>query len=334
MIIGVYKPQKLPFSFRIIIQNVTEYLTLEGVEFIFFENITEIPQKVDLYWDPNVGGGYLPTLNKNNCSQPIVITFHGARLFALKISELKTNKLGPIKILKHRFYLKRKWKEFVNHYAKVITVSNYSKSEILKYTTFKEEQIIPIHLAVDFKTFFPHKNKNSVENKYFLHVSEYQPVKNLDRIIKAYLMAVKNNPDFPDFYIMSRNFNEKIKNKKIKILDSKPKTNEEIAKLYRNAFALLFPTLHEGFGIPILEAMASGIPVITSNTTACEEVANNSALLVDPKNINEIANEIKNISENTDLYKNMQKKGFERVKDFSWKKTANQHYNVFKNCLK
>jgi len=237
MKIGVYKPSKIPFSFRIMIQNVTKYLIKKDVEIVFFENALNIPINVDLYWDPNVGGGYLPTLNKYNCSKPIVITFHGARLFILKISELTTNELSVFKILKHRFVLKIKWKQYVNQYAKVITVSDYSKSEILRYVPFDEQQITPIHLAVDLKVFYPKKNKVTQNNSYFLHISEYQPVKNLDRIIKAYLKVVEVSPNIPDFYIMSRNFDKIIIHKKIRILDTKPKTNKEIAELYRNAYS-------------------------------------------------------------------------------------------------
>jgi glycosyltransferase involved in cell wall biosynthesis len=96
----------------------------------------------------------------------------------------------------------------------------------------------------------------------------------------------------------------------------------ELASYYRGAEALVFPTLYEGFGLPVLEAMACGTPVITSNCTALPEVAGKACLLVDPEQTEEIATAIRRVANDSAIRKEMRVSGIERSKHFTWERTA------------
>jgi glycosyltransferase involved in cell wall biosynthesis len=97
---------------------------------------------------------------------------------------------------------------------------------------------------------------------------------------------------------------------------------DKLPSLYRSAVALIFPSLYEGFGLPILEAMASGVPVITSNLTAMPEVAADAALLVDPTSVDQIAAAMAQIVTDKSLRQQLREKGLARAAQFSWAGTA------------
>lgn len=98
---------------------------------------------------------------------------------------------------------------------------------------------------------------------------------------------------------------------------------------YSLASCFVFPSLHESFGMPILEAMACGCPVITSKLFSCSEVAGDSALLVDPYNINDLTNAIYCLIDNKKLNKELKQKGLIRSKNFTWHKCAKKHLEVY-----
>jgi len=103
--------------------------------------------------------------------------------------------------------------------------------------------------------------------------------------------------------------------------------------VYRGAQALAFPSLYEGFGLPIVEAMACGTPVLTSNTSSMPEVAGGASLLVDPYSVREIADGLTLISKNTALREDLIGKGIERAKDYSWKITSEKYWSVIVNAV-
>ncbi|MCD4695507.1 MAG: glycosyltransferase family 4 protein [Bacteroidales bacterium] len=335
MQIGIHTPEINAQSFKILIKKVTGEVSKAGVNFIPFKTIDELPQNVDLYWDPNVGGGYLPVINKSHTNKPIVITFHGARLFSLSLKENKTGQIGYFQIIKERLIMKRLWKKYAAHYDHIITASEYSKSELLKYFPLKAERITPIYVATDTNLFYPLNRRidfTDLSKEYFLHFSAYQPAKNVERIIKAYKLIAKIE-NIPQLYIVSSNYNKKSSVQDIKIFETRNRTKEEVAGLYQNAFAFIFPSLHEGFGVPIIEAMACGVPVLTSNSTSCIETAGNAALLVNPREVGQISQRMLSLVTDNNLRNDLIKKGKERVKFFSWDKCGKEHLDVFNKVL-
>jgi glycosyltransferase involved in cell wall biosynthesis len=95
-----------------------------------------------------------------------------------------------------------------------------------------------------------------------------------------------------------------------------------LPSLYRSAEALVFPSLYEGFGLPLLEAMACGTPVVTANVTAMPEIAGDAAVLVDPTSVEQIADAIRQIASDTSLRGRLREKGLTRAAQFSWARTA------------
>lgn len=105
--------------------------------------------------------------------------------------------------------------------------------------------------------------------------------------------------------------------------------NQDLVTLYNAAFTFLYPSLRESFGIPMLEAMACGTPIITSNTSAMPEVAGQGAILIDPENPQEIADAMLKLENDTIFYQKQVVYGLERVKQFSWKNTAEEYVKIY-----
>jgi len=333
MRIAIHIPKKLPFSIENYINNIMKHLE-KGVKFYDFVSVKEaarLKKEVDLFWFPWCAGGASPSLKFYFLlsSKKYIITLHGAAPFVipskLYYPSLKKAFKGNI----NKFFNKIKWLFFYkNNVKKIITVSNYAKQEIKKVFKLPEKKIVVIYHGVN-TSIFNTQNSKFGNGNYFLHVSQYQPKKNVERIIKAYEFLQGNKPEL---ILISPGYNGTVYNKKIKIIKT-PQTDSELSIYYKNALAFIFPSLHETFGMPILEAMACGCPVITSNTTACAEVAGDSALLVNPYSTEDIVNAMKKIIEDKNLRKTLVKKGLERVKQFSWEKSAKEHLKVFRKVL-
>jgi glycosyltransferase involved in cell wall biosynthesis len=186
------------------------------------------------------------------------------------------------------------------------------------------------------------KKRLAVQDHYFLFVGTMEPRKNLGRILDAFKIFRNSNPDFLLVLVGSKAFahgkySETLA--KEHDLDSHSVIapgfldHNDLNALYSGAQGLLFPSLYEGFGIPILEAMASGCPVITSTTTSTPEVAGDAAILVDPCSVEAITQGMANLAGNDSLRSDLRQKGFEQIQKFSWKKTAREVINVYKELL-
>lgn len=172
--------------------------------------------------------------------------------------------------------------------------------------------------------------------KYFLFVGTLEPRKNLKAILQAFALLDAESEDVG--LVIVGNIGWKTKDA-IDLLEThRHRTRIHLAGyvddarlsfLYQKAFCLLYPSLYEGFGFPILEAMNHGVPVITSNVSSMPEVAGDAALLVDPRDEEGLAEAMKNILANGEIRKILISKGHERVKTFSWKRCARETLDVF-----
>jgi glycosyltransferase involved in cell wall biosynthesis len=177
--------------------------------------------------------------------------------------------------------------------------------------------------------------------RYFLFVGTLDPRKNLERLLDAYRtlgpekhgvhLVIVGDEGWKNQSVRKRIKAEKL-NGHIRLTGYVPR--EDLESLYRKALCLIFPSLYEGFGFPILEAMACGTPVITSNTSSMPEVAGNAALLVDPHDVSALVAAMNKIVKNEDLRKDLSAMGVERARHFSWGRCAEETLKVFEKVMK
>jgi len=231
--------------------------------------------------------------------------------------------------------------------AKIITISQFSIDEITKYFKVDKNKICNVHNACDnnYKvindTILIEKilQKYNIKDKYIFYVGRLEEKKNTPNLIKAFSILKKNtNSNLLLVLAGSPGFGyEKIRNiikdnqleNSVKELGWIP--NEDLPCLMNGAEIFVFPSAYEGFGIPIIEAMACGTPVITSNFGAMKEVAAEAALLVDSHDPYAISNGIKKLLDDKDLSAQLVKRGLARVKDFSWQDTTRQIRDLIYN---
>jgi glycosyltransferase involved in cell wall biosynthesis len=219
--------------------------------------------------------------------------------------------------------------------AFVLTVSEYSKREIIAWSGADKQRIVNVANGVGdpFKANGP---KYEPGYPYLLYVGSHKPHKNLHRLLEAYSASGISS----DVRFVMTGKPSSALNAEIQSLDLETKVyfvgtmeNELLAKLYRGALGFIFPSLYEGFGLPPLEAMACGVPVLTSNVCSLPEVIGDAGMLVDPLDIDEIAMSIRMLVENTDLRRTLRQKGLRRVQEFTWKETARKTAEVLRTAL-
>lgn len=231
----------------------------------------------------------------------------------------------------------------------ITTVSECSKKDIIKFCGAKEDKIKVITNAVDQKRFKLYDketidkvlNRHNLEyQSYFLFVGTIDyPGKNIMSIIKAYELLKSTKGVKEKLVIIGKNgFNAKIiydyvnqSTYKESIIFTGYLEDSELPLLYAGCKIFIYLSLYEGFGLPVLEAMSCGVPVICSNTSCFPEVIGDLDVLVSPLDIKQIKEKIELLISNKDYYKTIAQESYKRAGHFSWKKSAQEYYNVFKN---
>ena len=256
----------------------------------------------------------------------LVMTVHD--LVPALFPELSTT----LKVLYYKYALKFIFR-LVDHF---IVPSNSVKNDLIKLFAVNPELISVVFEGVS-NEFIPNNRK---KKNYILAVSTLEPRKNFKRIIDSYIYLKSNNQIKEKLIIVGKkgwlcneifNIPERFKNS---IIFAGYVTEKLLIKLYQNAKLFIYPSLYEGFGLPVIEAMACGCPVITSNISSLPEVAGDAAILVDPKNVKEISNSILQIVQNEQLALALVRKGIEQVKKFTWEKCAMETIDVYDKVLK
>lgn len=276
----------------------------------------------------------------------------------ITVHDLGSEYLPKMHKFKQRLYLK-----FMTHYqlksaTGIIAVSQATKKDLVKKVGINPEKITVIYEGIDDKQFTkaPLSNQKKIlspynlkPNTYFLFIGTLQPRKNLDKLIQAFAQYLKiskasllhsqNVSSTQDKLVLIGN--KGWLSDKIYTLPQKLGIEDRVIflgyikdthlpLLYSGAKALLFPSLFEGFGLPLLEAMACGCPVLTSNISSMPEVVGNGAILVDPYSVDSIAKGIKEITKPQTRAK-LIKEGFAQIKKFSWEKSAKETLTLFKS---
>lgn len=227
----------------------------------------------------------------------------------------------------------------------IIADSENTKRDIIKFLHVPEDRIKTIYLAVSeiftekcsLESIARIKNKFSIKKPYFLGVGSIEPRKNLESALIAFkaLFEFKRN-DYQFVLVGGKGWeNETFYRllKKLNIDDSLIFTGyvpeKDLPALYQGAELFVYPSFYEGFGLPVLEAMASGTPVVTSKTSSLPEVAGNAAILIDPTNVFDLYEAMDAIVTNPILKEELKGKGLEQSKKFSWGKTARQTLEIY-----
>jgi glycosyltransferase involved in cell wall biosynthesis len=206
----------------------------------------------------------------------------------------------------------------------VLTVSEYSRNEIIEWSGMTEEKIVNVGNGVSSQ-FSTIGSKYDPGFPYLLYVGSRKAHKNLPRLLEAYSLAGVSKEvrlvlsGAPDSSTTARIHHLGLENS-VSFHDLPDDIG--LAAAYRGAAGFLFPSLYEGFGLPPLEAMACGAPVLTSNVCALPEVVGNAALLVNPFDVNEIADAIKRLVHDAALQARLRRDGIRRAARFSWEETA------------
>lgn len=237
----------------------------------------------------------------------------------------------------------------IRHSDKIIAISESTKKDILKfYPEIKAEKIRVIYHGFDKEIFAKIrnqeeeqvlKNKLGIKGDYILYTGAIQPRKNLLILIEAF-ESLKKSGAFTGQLILagekawlSEKIVQKAKNspfhQDIKLLGKV--SFADLGVLYRGASVFAFPSLYEGFGLPILEAFASRIPVVCAKNSSLPEVAGDAALYFENNNPADLAQKIQQVLENPELKNSLIQKGLTQLQKFSWEKCAKETLEFLKN---
>lgn len=241
-------------------------------------------------------------------------------------------------------FLFRKYYEFVvpkilKRADKILTISSFSYERITKEYSFINDKINFIYHGKNEIFSF---DENIKKEDYILYVGSLNDTKNFSSVIKAFFKLKNSRYKLKMIMPSSSNFeidedklhllNEAKKNKNIEIVDYL--SQDRLVKVYQKAKIFVFPSYHESFGFPVLEAFACGTPVICSNTSSLPEVGGDAVLYCDAYNVNDIKEKIELLLDDEILQKQMIQKGLNRAKLFSWEKSADEYIKVFEEVLK
>ncbi len=227
----------------------------------------------------------------------------------------------------------------------IFTDSEFTLNEMEKYKLPRLDKVKVVHLGYNFEKKKLNINDKDKSCQQLLYVGNIKPHKNLKRLVEAYkLLRERHNVTIPLMIVGEmENFITGIPNFKKELNQSSLRkfvrftgriSDGELMKIYSEATILVQPSLYEGFGLPPLEAMSSGCPVVSSHAGSLPEVCGDGALYFDPYDIEDMADKINQVIVDDELRKNLINKGYCRVKQFSWGRTAKEKVRLIKQVCK
>lgn len=275
------------------------------------------------------------------CHIPLVLTLHD-------IIFLEPRDASSLSIYQNLgwWYRRLVVPRIIHKCRRIITVSDFERRNILSKLHLPEQQIIRIHNGYNEEFCLSSSTDETYrkyidEPGYFFHFANADARKNTRRTLMAYSQYLLDS-DIERQLLMtgitSEQLDALITDLHLEDIRGKIKltgyiSGEDLPGIYRSSFALIFASLREGFGIPLLEAMACGIPVITSNTSSMPEIAGNDAILIHPEKPEEIAKMLLKLENDRSFYQQQVALGLERVKHFSWRQTTQQLLVLYRQVL-
>lgn len=317
---------RLRHSFEITLLSYEPYLDLPFIKMssaIYsvgeqWELFRKIPS-CDIFWSPHYNVPILPVPAKKRV---VIIhdVFHLANKHKLSFCQ--------------RIYAEYMIRRAVLKSDLIITVSDFSRREIIKYTGL-DKKIAVVHNGLDHGLFRPESPKEPMKPvdsfSYLLFVGNVKPHKNLQNALAAFNLIQER---YPDLYFLIVGQKKNLITADHEVLRLAANNNrviftglvqeKELPALYSQACAFLFPSLYEGFGLPPLEAQSCNCPVISSNVASLPEVCGDSVLYCDPSSVEDIAQKLMLLLDDEGLQTELTARGRENIKRFSWEKTAEE----------
>lgn len=321
--------------------NLQNIVLLKGDIYSIREQF-ELKKKIphcDLFWSPHFNIPILPINARKR-----IVTIHD------------TYHLSYLKNLPwlQKFYAKIFYSLATKLSNQIITVSNFSKNELKKYLNVSDEKINVIYNGVDTELFKKITDKTVLEkiklkyglaNKFILTVGNVKPHKNLVNLIKAFQhMQQYEQPDYElviigkkdgfinrDYHVFDIINNDNALKNKINFTGYIP--TEDLPFIYNLASVFVFPSLYEGFGLPPLEAFASGTLTVVSNKSSIPEICGEATTYFNPEDPMDISAKIEFVLKNNNTAQSQIERGFARLNKFSWKLSAEKHIRLFKSLV-
>ncbi len=281
-------------------------------------------KKPDVFFSP---AHYAPRVSP----VPTIVTIHDLAY-----------KFFPNEFLSSDLYKLNKWTEYsVKKASKVVCVSEHTRKDLLKfYPEVTNKTSVVLNGYRSQKSIRSIKSAANTKTPYVLFVGTIQPRKNITTLIESFEKFVETHPDF-ELKIVGKKgwiYTETLSriesssaSKQIKYFGFVPEA--ELATLYQNAYATVLPSLYEGFGLPVLEAMSHGSPVIASNTSSLPEVGGDAVLYCNPDDSKTIVDALEKLQD-VKLRKSLSLKAKKQLLKFSWDSCAEATLNIIKSSIK
>lgn len=226
----------------------------------------------------------------------------------------------------------------------VICVSQSAKEDLVRLLGVLPSKVWVTPLGVDTqfnpvneKAIFNLCQKYDLPEGYILYLGINKPHKNLVRLVEAFakvktgrklVLAGKEDPRYREVHEAVKQLSLQ---ERVVFLDQVPE--DDLPALYGGAALFVFPSLYEGFGLPLLEAMACGVPVVCSSTSSLPEIAGRAAVMIDPLDVSQLARALERVLEDSDLRASMREEGLKQAAHFSWERTAKETLAVYRQVL-
>lgn len=245
----------------------------------------------------------------------------------------------PDEFLKRDLYQLTHWTKYsIMNAAKVICVSKTTKKDVLHNYHVPEEKVKVIYNGFEKSNRTMKKSDNINKKPYILYVGTIQPRKNIEVLLEAFAVFFKKHPDFQLLVVGKKGWlSDSVFQSVSRLnLDSSVRflgfvSDRELISLYSHAFCFVLPSLYEGFGIPLLEAMHFGCPTIASFTASLPEVGGEASLYFDPKSPSELTEKLELLFSDVKLRTELVQKGKKQITQFSWETCAQQTLNILQS---
>ncbi|MFA6098570.1 MAG: glycosyltransferase family 1 protein [Patescibacteria group bacterium] len=268
-----------------------------------------------------------------------VVTIHD--LIITKYPTQRATTLGPILYKIKQFGYKVIIRSAVKKARKIITVSQYTKSELMKYFNITADKILITHEAVEppsenFRSEEFVLSKYRIKKPFILFVGNVYPHKNIEGLLRAFKKILEKNQEYYLVLVGKDDYFYKKIKREVAFNDLEQKviftgfvTDEDLPGLYKNAKIYAFPSFCEGFGLPALEACSYGLPVAASNNSCLPEILGKAAVYFDPYNVDNMAEVISKLLNSESLIEKLRKLGIKKSKEYSWDRLAKSTLELY-----